>query len=249
MAICQPGNNAAILTCCNLRPSPSAAPEGEALVFQSNSTANSSSGCGPVLFGQCCELTQQTPGQAVEITAQTVGAVGDRAFERVHVFSDAARNYVVAYSTIAGGVSLIAPSAQFEEKLPRQWNRFVWANLCSACGDVSAYVNSYAKQINADGKPMSCCGRAVDETEGFPGPPEGAAGVFTAFSTASHQLGSVVANITFPWNLTEYDGRESFQVLLAPGLTASVLVGQQPRIFHGGRDMNQQEPEDWPLSI
>eukprot|EP00966_Prymnesium_polylepis_P015942 368192-Prymnesium_polylepis.1 len=78
---------------------------------------------------------------------------------------------------------------------------------------------------------MACCGGAVDETEGPPGPPAGAVGVFTQYRRAG-STGAPVAQICFPWTRAQYDGRgEPFQMLLAPNVTMSVLWGQAPAVF------------------
>lgn len=214
------------VTLCNLVAKPARTPP--AVVFSSNASALGRRSCGPIAFGACCRLAGQRHGDTLEVTARMDEI---RGAGLMHVFADAARNYGVAYASPLGKLGFLAPSAQFAEDLPKGWNRYTWANLCGECGNVSAYVNSYRKQINKDGEPMPCCGEAVDETEGPPGPPEGAKGVFTAFRPAGQPPGPVVANVTFPWAAADFDGREPFQALLAPGLTASVLYGHPPRIY------------------
>ena len=149
----------------------------------------------------------------------------------IYIFSQRQRNYAVVYEQGAQ-LALLAPSSLFNETFSADWNRFVWANVCSSCGPVSAYVNSYKKKINLGGRKIGCCGSAVDETEGPPGPPKGAAGVFTAFTSAGAAPGHVVAPVCFPWSRDQYVSREPLQLLIAPNLSMSLLVGFEPVIFN-----------------
>mmetsp|Transcript_58478 Transcript_58478/g.187844 ORF Transcript_58478/g.187844 Transcript_58478/m.187844 type:complete len:252 (-) Transcript_58478:78-833(-) len=186
--------------------------------------ANGSTCTAPL--GTCCEVAGQAPGTTLAVSL--VAPAGQLPLGSLRVLSASARNYGMAYRS-AEGLRWLAPSAQFSEALPEGWARYTWANLCGACGDVSAYVNGYRKQINAG--PMRC-GAAFDETEGPPGPPQGAAGVFTAFRPQGEAPGPVVANVTFPWSRAQFEGREPFQALLAPGVTLSYVFGQ-PAVLRG----------------
>uniref|UniRef100_A0A7S0QBJ3 Uncharacterized protein n=1 Tax=Coccolithus braarudii TaxID=221442 RepID=A0A7S0QBJ3_9EUKA len=176
-------------------------------------------------FGECEFLTAPV-GKSVAVTL--AGSDGSRGEGHFVALAARGRAYAVAYRVDAE-LQLIAPSSAFKEVLPTGWDRFVWANLCAECGNVSAFVSGFSKQINKQDEPMTC-GRAIDETEGPPGPPLGAVGVFTQYHPTA--VGAPVAPICFPWARAEYDGYgEPFQMLLAPNLTMTLLWGHSPMVF------------------
>jgi hypothetical protein len=142
--------------------------------------------------------------------------------------SNNGRNYAVVYG-LRGSLALLAPSPSFNESLPVDFNRFVWASLCEGCGPMSAYVSDFRKRIGD--RPISC-GTAVDETEGPPGPPTDAEGFFTAFTPAGAAPGRIVAPVCFPWTRAQYASGEPLQLLLAPNLSMVVLAGYAPRVFN-----------------
>ena len=176
-------------------------------------------------FGECDYLPLQTGEHDVKLTS----SAGIDGAGQIVVLSSRGRSYAAAYNDGSAALRVIAPSPAFKEELPNGWDRFVWANLCPLCGNVSAFVSNYRKQINRPSEPMACCGTAIDETEGPPGPPAGAVGVFTQFRPGSP--GPPVAPICFPWKREQYDGREAFQMLLANNLTMTLLWGYEPVVY------------------
>ena len=185
-------------------------------------------------FAQCVELPAcGNPTNAITVQCPISAASSDQqsVVASTTIFADNGRNYGVAYDGAAGSLAILTPSAGFRDVLPAEWTRFVWANLCSECGPVSAYVSDFRKQINTRG-PITV-GVAVDETEGPPGPPLNARGAFTAAHVPVGQThGRVVAPIWFPWTPEEYRGAEPLQLLLAPNLTMALLSpGFSPRVF------------------
>ena len=121
-------------------------------------------------FGTCDYVSVLV---GVRIVVEIVSSDSARGTGYFTARATSGRNYAVAYREDCGpnGLRLIAPSSEFKEHLPAGFDRFVWANLCPSCGNASAFVSNYHKQINMPKEPLSCCGTAVDETEGAPGPP------------------------------------------------------------------------------
>ena len=186
-----------------------------------------------IRFGECAYLTAQVGAHVAEVASSD----GARGSGKVVALASPGRSYAVAYLTDTASLQLISPSSSFNEDLPVGWDRFVWASLCPMCDEVAAWVSGYQKQINPT-VPMACCGSAVDETEGPPGPPKGAVGMFTTFRP-SGVPGEPLAPICFPWTREEYDGRgEPFQMLLGPNLTMTILFGHAPVIYGKGHEQS-----------
>ena len=150
----------------------------------------------------------------------------------VPLFLAPARNYgflVPARSKHEPGLGArwVTPSATFTDTVPAKSTRYVWQNLCHDCGQVSAFVNHFVKRINPAVVPMVSPGDPFDEVEALPGPPKGAAGVFTTFD-ASGKPGTAIAPIRFPFSLDEFSGKEPYFALLAVNLTVCWVDGMQP---------------------
>mmetsp|Transcript_43672 Transcript_43672/g.72578 ORF Transcript_43672/g.72578 Transcript_43672/m.72578 type:complete len:688 (-) Transcript_43672:115-2178(-) len=177
-------------------------------------------------FGECANFIVHVRTHHVQL-ASSDGANGTGRFIAL---ASPGRSYAVAYRADSTALRLIAPSSEFREEIPVGWNRFVWANLCPRCGNVSAWVSDYQKQINPV-EPMACCGHAINETEGPPGPSLGAVGMFTQFRPMA-MPSDPIAPICFPWAHDQYNGRgEPFQMLLGPNLTMTILSGHTPVVY------------------
>ena len=231
------------------------------VVFTAVFTANTTC-LGHVAFGQCCEvhlpldfdsnIDAAFPHRHASRSASRLGAFpfiatitvlrsSRRSIVRgwVPLFANRARNYGflagipgASEGRNTSGVTWVSPSSTFADEVPPNSTRYVWQNLCTRCGGVSAFVNNFTKRINPAAEPFLPMDVPYDEVEPLPGPPQGAKGLFTQYKPFG-EPGKEIAPITFPWNLSNFRGKEPYFALLDHNLIMSWVDGMKPVVQRG----------------
>lgn len=227
------------ITLCHVVPDPSIY-----VVFGSNT--NLSASC-VAQYRECCKISDIpfAAGDARVEFSLNAEIIQDNhplhtSFRStLQLFPDAARNYGFLFSNEFGPAyaKFTMPSALFKDKVPDNFTRYVWQNLCGDCGNVSAYVD-IEQNIRVTELPMIYAGSvgsdlqqaAWDEVTPLPGPPKGTKAYFTRYSKNNDPQAKAkkFAETDFLYAESQFVGKEPYFALLAKDLAVSWVYGTNP---------------------